>query len=78
MYACSGSMEVVMIVCNPANGCQYELPLCVPGCCSGAPSISSRCGILGRGIVEYCWPCGFSAKVKFREILGDVRVDYDG
>jgi hypothetical protein len=33
-------------------------------------------GLLGRGIVEYCWPCGFKAKVKFRPVLCDVKVDY--
>jgi len=78
MYACSGSVELTMVVQNPADCCLYEIPLCIPGCCTGEPVISSRCGLFGRGIVEYCWPCGFSAKVKFRHVLGDVRVDYDG
>ena len=32
----------------------------------------------GRGVVEYCWACGFRAKVKFRHVLGDVKVDYEG
>lgn len=77
MYACNGSVSVTMVACNPANGCAYEIPLCIPACCTSAPTVSSRCGLFGRGIVEYCWPCGFSAEVKFRNI-GDVKVDYDG
>jgi hypothetical protein len=77
MYACSGSFNVIMVACNPANGCLYEIPLCIPGCCAGEPTVSNRRGLFGRGIVEYCWPCGFSAEVKFRNI-GDIKVDYDG
>jgi hypothetical protein len=37
----------------------------------------SYCGLGGRGVVEYCWPCGFEVKVRFRNI-GDIRVDYEG
>jgi hypothetical protein len=28
-------------------------------------------GIFGRGVTEYCWPCGFRAIVKFRQVLGE-------
>ncbi|HEX5472132.1 MAG TPA: hypothetical protein VFW73_09605 [Lacipirellulaceae bacterium] len=73
----SGQVEVVMVAQNPADGCCYEIPLCVPACCTGAPAVSSGRGLLGRGVVEYCWSCGFKAKVKFRHILGDVKVDYE-
>jgi hypothetical protein len=67
-----------MVTKNPADCCLYEIPLCVPACCEGEPTVTSGCGLLGRGVVEYCWPCGFSATVKFRHVLGDVKVDYDG
>jgi hypothetical protein len=77
MYACFGSVDLIMVTCNPADGCYYEIPLCVPSCCTGAPSVVHRRGLFGRGVVEYCWPCGFEAIVKFRNI-GDVRVDYEG
>ncbi len=78
MYAESGQVEIIMVTENPADGCLYEIPLCVPACCAGeGPRISSGRGIFGRGVVEYCWPCGFTAKVKFRHILGDVQVEYD-
>ncbi|HVT27283.1 MAG TPA: hypothetical protein VHE81_04630 [Lacipirellulaceae bacterium] len=73
----SGQVEVVMVAQDPANGCCYEIPLCIPACCTGAPAVSSGRGIFGRGVVEYCWSCGFKAKVKFRHVLGDVKVDYE-
>jgi hypothetical protein len=73
----SGQVEVVMVAQDPANGCCYEIPLCIPACCTGPPAVSSGRGLLGRGVVEYCWSCGFKAKVKFRHVLGDVKVDYE-
>jgi hypothetical protein len=78
MYRKSGEVHVVMITCNPADGCNYEIPLCIPGCCVGEPRVESGRGLLGRGVVEYCWECGFRAEVKFRHILGDVKVEYEG
>lgn len=79
MYAKSGQVELMMVTKNPADGCYYEIPLCVPGCCVGEePRIDCRRGIFGRGVVEYCWPCGFRAEVKFRHLLNDVKVEYDG
>ena len=78
MYRASGEINIVMVTQNPADGCYYEIPLCIPACCVGEPSISGGRGLLGRGVVEYCWPCGFRAEVKFRHILGDVKVDYEG
>ena len=77
MYACFGSVELIMVTCNPCDGCYYEIPLCVPACCKEAPTVSNRRGLFGRGVVEYCWPCGFEAIVKFRKV-GDIRVDYEG
>jgi len=74
----SGQVQLVMVTQDPADGCCYEIPMCIPACCTGEPKISSGRGIFGRGVVEYCWQCGFRAKVKFRHTLGDVRVDYEG
>lgn len=71
----SPKMDVVMITQNPADGCYYEIPLCLPACCTGAPSVASRCGLMGRGVVEYCWECGLVVEVKFR-LRGDVEVEY--
>jgi hypothetical protein len=52
--------------------------MCIPACCVGDPKVASRRGILGRGVVEYRWECGFRAIVKFRHVLGDVEVEYEG
>jgi hypothetical protein len=78
MYRKSGEVQVVMIAQNPADGCYYEIPMCIPGCCIGEPKVSGGRGLLGRGVVEFCWECGFRAEVKFRHILGDVKVEYEG
>jgi hypothetical protein len=80
MYRSSGEVELVMVTQNPADGCFYEIPLCIPACCVGEPTVSSGRGLLGRGVVEYCWPsCGFRAIVKFRQIVHcDVKVEYEG
>jgi hypothetical protein len=74
----TGQIELVMVTQNPSDGCYYEIPLCIPACCTGEPIVKGGRGIFGRGVVEYCWPCGFRAIVKFRHFLGDVRVDYEG
>jgi hypothetical protein len=74
----SGQVQLVMVTQDPADGCCYEIPLCIPACCTGEPKVSSGRGLLGRGVVEYCWACGFRAKVKFRHVLGDVKVKYEG
>lgn len=78
MYRESGEVKILMVTQNPADGCYYEIPLCIPGCCVGEPRMSGGRGLLGRGVVEYCWECGFRAEVKFRHILGDVKVEYEG
>lgn len=74
----TGQVQLVMVTQDPSDGCLYEIPLCIPACCTGEPKVSGGRSLLGRGVVEYCWPCGFRAIVKFRHLLGDVRVDYEG
>lgn len=74
----TGQIELVMLTKDPADGCMYEIPMCIPACCVGEPRVSGGLGILGRGKVEYCWPCGFRAIVKFRHLLGDIEVEYEG
>jgi hypothetical protein len=78
MYRRTGEVHLVMVTQNPADGCFYEIPLCIPACCTGEPIVSSGQGIFGRGVVEYCWACGFRAEIKFRHVLGDVKVEYEG
>ena len=85
--ACNcGTTHAVLEVTNPADclgccpadclGCCYEIQLCLPECCTGTPCQSSRVGLFRRGMVEYCWPCGWRATVVFRA-RGDVVVHYN-
>jgi hypothetical protein len=74
----SGQVQLVMVTQDPSDGCCYEIPMCIPACCTGEPKVSGGKSLLGRGVVEYCWACGFRAKVKFRHLLGDVKVEYEG
>jgi hypothetical protein len=74
----SGAISFVMLTKDPTGSCAYEIPMSIPACCVGDPQISAREGIFGRGIVEYRWANGFRAIVKFRHVLGDIRVDYEG
>lgn len=79
LYRRSGKVDIVVLTQNPADGCFYQIPLCIPGCCVGQPSVAGGRGLItGRGKVEYRWPCGFRAIVKFRQLLGDVEVEYEG
>jgi hypothetical protein len=74
----TGKIDLIMLTKDPTGDCAYEIPMCIPACCVGDPQIAERRGIFGRGIVEYRWACGFRAIVKFRHVLGDIRVDYEG
>jgi hypothetical protein len=72
-----GMMHAKLEVTNPADckGCYYWVSAKVPACCEGEPSRSGRVGILGRGVVEYRWSCGWTVKVVFRT-RGDVVLHY--
>lgn len=74
-FAGSPFVELTMVTQNPADGCFYEIPLCLPACCTGEPKVDSYCGLMGRGVVVYCYECGLEIEVKFR-LRGDVEVEY--
>jgi hypothetical protein len=74
-FAGANFVELTMVTQNPADGCFYEIPLCVPECCLGEPQVTSHCGLLGRGVVKYCYECGLEVEVIFR-LRGDVKVEY--
>lgn len=75
LFGGSPFVELTMITQNPADGCFYEIPLCLPACCTGEPKMTSYCGLFGRGVVVYCYQCGLEIEVKFR-LRGDVEVEY--
>ena len=75
LFGGSPFVELTMVTQNPADGCFYEIPLCLPACCTGEPKVTSYCGLMGRGVVVYCYQCGLEIEVKFR-LRGDVEVEY--
>ncbi len=75
LFGGSPFVELSMVTQNPADGCFYEIPMCLPACCTGEPRVTSYCGLFGRGVVKYCYECGLEIEVKFR-LRGDVEVEY--
>ena len=75
LFGGSPFVELSMVTQNPADDCLYEIPLCLPACCTGEPKVTSYCGLMGRGVVVYCYECGLEIEVKFR-LRGDVEVEY--
>ncbi|TWT95228.1 hypothetical protein Pla108_33710 [Botrimarina colliarenosi] len=80
-YRCYGpGVNVSVCVDNPADctSTLYEVPLCVPACCTGEPRVCNpTTGLLGRGKVDLVWDCGFTATVVFR-VHGGAIVIYAG
>ena len=55
--------------------CPQEVSVCIPGCCTEAPTISWRKGIFGRQIGLYTWPCcGHQVKVVVNRKCEIVKV----
>lgn len=65
--------ETVLKVKNPCTGCESDVQVCLPGCCTGEPNICFGTGFLGRNIVEYEWCCGYTVRVAFKH-TGDLLV----
>lgn len=70
-------MEMVLQVKQPCTCCLVDVPVCIPACCTGNPTVCCYKGFLRRDVVEYSWPCGFCLKVVF-DRCGDVTVHYYG
>jgi hypothetical protein len=79
-YRCYGpGVNTAVCIDNPVDcTCtQYEVQLCVPACCTGAPRVCPSTGLFGRGKVDLVWDCGFTATVVFR-VHGGAIVIYQG
>jgi hypothetical protein len=75
---CDPPVKQVLTVLDPCNcGCAVAVPVCVPACCTGAPCVSSRCGLF-RGHVSYEWSCGYRIDVAIGKRSGNVTVTYFG
>lgn len=63
---CESPIKTVLVVNDPCCcDCPVEVPVCIPSCCTDKPCVSSRCGLFGRGIVDYSWDCGYRVRVVF-------------
>jgi hypothetical protein len=56
---------VVLVVCHPCTNCQYEIPVCVPACCEGPPSMCFRRTVVGCGKTIFTWSCGYQVVVRY-------------
>lgn len=72
--SCDAPVETILKVKDPCTGCEVEVPVCLPACCKGEPTVCCGVGFLGRDIVDYEWCCGFSVRVAFKKHSGDLIV----
>lgn len=67
-------VQTTLCVAPPCSCCSQNVTVCVPGCCTEAPTVCWKNGIFGRQIGTYTWPCcGHSVKVVVTG-RGDVKV----
>jgi hypothetical protein len=70
---CEAPVKTVLKVKDPCTCCEIEVPVCLPACCKGEPTVCCGAGFLGRDVVTYEWCCGFSVRVAFKH-SGDLIV----
>src|SRR5438876_5871465 len=56
---------VVLVVCHPCTDCKYEIPVCVPACCEGAPAVCFQRTLVGCGRTVFQWTCGYQVVVRY-------------
>ena len=67
-------IQTTLCVKPPCSCVAENVCVCVPGCCTEAPTVCWKNGIFGRQIGTYTWPCcGHSVKVVVTR-RGDVKV----
>lgn len=71
---CVEPYTTMLTVNDPCSCCPIEVPVCVPGCCTDAPSVSCRRGLFGRMIYTYTWCCGYTAKITLSTRRGTILV----
>jgi hypothetical protein len=60
---CLPAIKTVVRIQDPCTCSPVEVPVCVPGCCTDAPCVTTRDGLFGRSITEFTWRCGFRVRV---------------
>jgi len=66
-------IKTVLAVKNPCTGCPVEIPVCIPGCTTGEPTVCCGTGIFHRDTLTYAWANGFEIKIAFTH-AGNVIV----
>jgi len=57
-------IQTTLCVAPPCSSCPQNVTVCVPGCCTEAPTVCWRSGLFGRQIGTYTWAsCGHTVKV---------------
>lgn len=69
---CKPGKSIVLEVKHPCHCCAVEVPICLPACCEGEPTVCAGKGFLCRDVVEYEWCCGYSVRVAFKHHGGLV------
>lgn len=72
---CERTLQTELCVTDPCTCCDVMVPVCLPCCCDGAPTVCCRNGLFGRYVVRYDWCCGCSVQVTILR-CGDVVVTY--
>jgi hypothetical protein len=58
-------IKVVLKVCHPCTGCEYDVAVCIPACCTDAPCVSHHDTLIGAGKSVYRWKSGHTVVVRF-------------
>jgi hypothetical protein len=75
--SCKPPKQIVLKVKDPCTCCEVDVPVCLPACCEGEPTVCTGKGFLCRDVVEYEWCCGFYVRVAFKK-CGDLIVTTKG
>jgi hypothetical protein len=60
---CGARHEAVLLVKDPCTCCLIQVPVCLPCCATGEPTVCCHKGILGRDVCEYTWCGGYRVRV---------------
>jgi hypothetical protein len=58
-------IPVILKVCHPCTGCEYEVKVCIPACCTDIPCVSHHHTIIGDGKTVFEWKSGHKVVVRF-------------
>lgn len=69
--------KVILQVCHPCTGCKYEVPVCIPACCTGVPSVCFQNTLIGNGKTVFTWNNGYTVVVRYPHGGGYRVIQHD-